>query len=68
MNVQAGVDYDIKIEATDNNIKVYVNNGSTPVINYTDNEADKSEYLQGAIGFRTYRTDVTYDDAIIYGK
>ncbi|MCX7749924.1 MAG: DUF1080 domain-containing protein [Clostridia bacterium] len=68
MNVQAGVDYDLKIDATGNNIKIYVNNMTTPVINFTDNEADKADYAQGSIGFRTYRTDVTYDDVNVTGK
>ncbi|MCX7749060.1 MAG: DUF1080 domain-containing protein [Clostridia bacterium] len=68
MNVQAGVEYDLKIDAVGNNIKIYVNDMAAPVIDYTDNEADNAEYAQGSIGFRTYRTDVTYDDVSICGK
>lgn len=49
--------YHIKIVAIGSNIKVYVNDMDSPILNITD-----SSYITGFVGFRTFYSNAYYDN------
>lgn len=54
--------YHLKITAYQNQIKVYVNNTRTPVLEYTDESP--AAYGKGGVGLRSYRAEAAFDHFI----
>ncbi|MCX7747377.1 MAG: PA14 domain-containing protein [Clostridia bacterium] len=59
--ISSGVKYPIKLTAVGQNIKVYFNHGSTPVIDIVD-----STYTGGLFGFNAYNGTVQFDNVSAY--
>lgn len=54
--------YHLKVVTYQNRIKIYVNDTQKPIIDYTDDSADK--YNKGGIGLRSYRSVPQFDNYI----
>lgn len=57
MDIQADTWYQLRVVAKGSNIKIYVNNMNTPVINFTD-----ISFTQGSIGVRCYGAITRWDN------
>lgn len=58
--VNANTPMDFRIHANGSNIKLYLNNGATPVLNWVDTDANR--YTDGSFSFSSQGLYVAYDD------
>jgi hypothetical protein len=61
-SIDSNRSYHLKVVTYQNRIKIYVNDTQKPIIDYTDDSADK--YTKGGIGLRSYRSVPQFDNYI----